>query len=128
MLLIYPTVIRHFLHHLMEQCSAIELRRSLTRMGCFLLLSFFTTIVINILLPSFLSKTSSSSSLSLLASSHIFFPSDLISLPYSQHELQTHFQGEELLDKKRTYIQHHSKQTNISSGKVYLIFKLFYEK
>jgi hypothetical protein len=95
-------------------------------MGCFLLLSFFTTIVINILLPSFLSKTSSSSSLSLLASSHIFFPSDLISLPYSQqdhHELQTHYQGQELLDKKRTYTQHHSKQTNISSGKVYLIFR-----
>jgi hypothetical protein len=105
--LIYPLVIRH----LMDRCSTIELRYSLLKLCFFILLSFFTTIVINILLPIFIVKISpqsiSSSSLSVLASSHILFPADLIAFPYHQ-ELQT----------KRTYIKDRSNEKNISNGKI----------
>lgn len=109
--LIYPVITRH----LMELSSSIDIRRSLLKMCCFLLLSFFTTIFVNILLPNFILKISpSSSSLSLLSSSsHIFFPSDLISIQYNHHELQTDFQG-----KKRTYTKDYSKEKNISRGNV----------
>ncbi|CAF0837348.1 unnamed protein product [Adineta steineri] len=102
----------------MERCSSIELRRSLSKMCLLLLLSFFTTIIINILLPSFISKTQTSPSVSLLASSHIFFPSDLIPLHYSQqhhHELQTHYEKQDLSDKRRSYIKDQSQQKNVSN-------------
>jgi hypothetical protein len=108
--LIYPLVTRH----LMERRSSIDVRQSLIKMCCFLFLSFFTTIVINILIPILIFKTSPSSissSLSLLTSNHIYFPSNLISLQY--HELQMNFQG-----KKRTYTKDHSKEKNISCGKI----------
>jgi hypothetical protein len=106
--LIYPLVTRH----LMERCSSIDIRQSLIKMCCFLFLSFFTTIVINILIPILIFKTSPSS-ISLLTSNHIYFPSDLISLQY-HHELQMNFQG-----KKRTYTKDHSKEKNISYGKIF---------
>jgi hypothetical protein len=111
--LIYPLVIRY----LMERCSSIGLLpQSLTKMCCFLLLSFFTTIVVNFLVPFFILKTSPSSisSLSLLSSSHIFFPSNFISF-----ELQT-----DLLEKKRTYITNQSKQTNVSIGNIQLLLNI----
>jgi hypothetical protein len=104
--LIYPLIIRH----LMDRCYSIDIRQSLLTLCFFLLLSFFTTIIINILLPHFILNTSqlsiSSSSLT-----HIFFPSDLISVQY-HHELQTNFQ-----EKKPIYIKDYSKQKNISDRK-----------
>lgn len=103
----------------MKRYSSIEVQQSMLKICFFVCLSFFTTIVINILLPNFIFKTSPSpiSSLSLLTSNHRFFPSDLISLQY-HHELQTHFPGEELLSKNRTYTQNRSKQKNISIGNI----------
>jgi hypothetical protein len=101
--LIYPLIIRY----LMEPCSSIGFSQSLKKMCFFLLLSFFTTIVINIFLPFFISKHSplSISSISLLAT-HNFFSSDLISF-----ELQT---------EKRNYIKNQSKQTNVSNGNLFI--------
>jgi Fic family protein len=99
----------------MDRCSSIKLRYSLLKLCFFLLLSFITTIIINILLPIFILKISPtpiSSSLSVFASSHIFFPSDLISFQYHQ-ELQT----QEFVGKKRTYIKDRSNEKNISNGK-----------
>jgi hypothetical protein len=102
--LIYPLVIRH----LMDRCSSIELRYSLLKLCFFIFLSFFTTIVINILLPIFIVKISPQSiSSSVLASSHILFPADLIAFQYHQ-ELQT----------KRTYIKDRSNEKNVSNGKI----------
>ncbi len=125
--LFYPIVIRHVLHRLRERCHLIDLRHSLTTMCLFLLLSFFTSIVINILLPILFIKTSrspssSSSSLSLLPSSHIFFPPDLTSLqcsPQKNHELQAHYPQQESINSKRKYTKDQSKQKNISRGKIY---------
>lgn len=112
--IIYSLVTRHF----MERCSTIDIRQTSIKMCYFLLLSFLSTIIINVLLPNFILKispslisSSSLSSLSLLTSTHIYFPSDLISIQH-HHELQTDFQG-----NKRTYTKDHSKQKNISSGK-----------
>ncbi|CAF3193228.1 unnamed protein product [Rotaria sp. Silwood2] len=108
----------------MGSCSSIALSQSLTKIFLFLLLSFFTTIVINILLSILIFKTSplsiSSSSFNLLSTSHIFFPSDITSLYYSpqhHHDLQTQYQEQELLENKRTYTKNHSQQTNISNDR-----------
>ncbi|CAF1298091.1 unnamed protein product [Rotaria sordida] len=125
--IIYSLFIRHFLHSVMERCSSIELRQSLMKMFFFLLLSLFTTIVINILIPILIFKTSplpisssssSSSPFSLLTTSHIYLPSDIISLYYSSqqhHDLQTQYQERELVEKRRTYTKDHSQQKNISN-------------
>ncbi len=122
--LFYPIVIRHVLHRIRERCHLIDFRHSLTTMCLFLLLSFFTSIVINILIPILFIKTSPSlsSSLSLLPSSHIFFPSDLTSLqcsPQKNHELQAHYPQQESINSKRKYIKDQSKQKNVSRGKIY---------
>jgi hypothetical protein len=121
-----PIVIRRFV----EGCYSFDIRRPLTTLCLFLLLSFFTSIVINILIPFLFFKTSpsiiSSSSLSLLSSSHIFFPSDSTSLqctPKKNQELQTHDQHQDLLNTQRKYTKDQSKQKNVSSGK--LNFDLF---
>ena len=121
--MIYPVIIRHILYRLMERCSSIEFRSSLMTMCCFLLLSFFTTIIANIFLQSFIftSSSSSSSSLSLFTSNHIFFPADVLSLQSSHHhQLQMHNQRQELASKQRTYTRDQSKQKNISNGKIIL--------
>ena len=91
--LIYPLIIRY----LMEPCSSIGLSQSLKKMCFFLLLSFFTTILVNIFLPFFIYKQSplSISSISLFATSH-----DLISFEFQP--------------EKRNYINNQSKQTNVS--------------
>ncbi|UJR14518.1 hypothetical protein I4U23_001514 [Adineta vaga] len=97
-----------------------RISRFLTTICLFLLLSFFTTILVNIFLLNFISKSSfrssSSSSLSLLTSSQIFFSEDLISVEYfHHHELQTHDRRQELSNNKRTYIKDQSKQKNVSN-------------
>ena len=120
--LFYPIVIRHVLHRLVERCFSIDVRQSLITMCLFLLLSFFTSIVINVLLPYLLFKpspSSISSSLSLLTSSHIFFPPDLTSVqcsPPKTHELQTHYPPGEPLNSERKYTKDQSKQKNVSRG------------
>jgi type III secretory pathway component EscR len=123
--LIYPVFIRNVLHRLVGQRFSIELRQSLITLCFFLLLSFFTTIVTNIILPFLIFQnspsSSPSSSLSLLTSNHIFFPTGLTSSQYSQqqhHELQAQFQGQELSGKKRQYTKDLSQQKNVSSGKL----------
>jgi Fic family protein len=94
-------------------------------MCLFLLLSFFTSIVINVLIPILLTKTSppsiTSSSLSLLTSSHIFFPSDSTSVQCSSqksHELQAHHPQKESSNTERKYTKDPSKEKNVSSGKI----------
>jgi len=117
--LFYPIVIRHVLHRFVERCYSIDLRHSLTTMCLFLLLSFFTSIVINILIPILFIKTSSlSSSVGFLPSRHVFFPPDITSLQCStqkNHELQTHYPQQESINIKRKYTNDPSKQKNISS-------------
>ncbi|CAF5204761.1 unnamed protein product, partial [Rotaria magnacalcarata] len=108
MSLIYPLIaIRQIVYYLMERYSSIELRQSLIKMCFFLLLSLFTTIVINILLPIFILKMSpllisSSSPFSLLIPSHILHSSDITSLQYfceQHHDLQTDYQRQDILEK-----------------------------
>jgi hypothetical protein len=111
--LFYPIVIRHVLHRVRERCHLIDLRHSLTTMCLFLLLSFFTLFI--------KTSPSSSSSLSLLPSSHIFFPPDLTSLqcsPQKNHELQAHYPQQESINSERKYTKDQSKQKNVSRGKI----------
>lgn len=123
----YPILIRHVLRRLVERCYSINLRHSLTTMCLFLCLSLFTSIIINILIPILFFKSSSprptpTSSLSVLSSKHIFFPSDLTSLqcsPPKNHELQAHYPDQESLNIKRKYTKDPLEQKNISSGKKY---------
>ncbi|CAM4828542.1 unnamed protein product [Rotaria magnacalcarata] len=124
MSLIYPLIaIRQIVYYLMERYSSIELRQSLIKMCFFLLLSLFTTIVINILLPIFILKMSpllisSSSPFSLLIPSHILHSSDITSLQYfceQHHDLQTDYQRQDILEKTLKYTKDHSHQKNISS-------------
>lgn len=126
----FPLIIRHVLHCFVEQCHSI--RHSLTTLCLFLCLSFFTSIVINILIPylflkypSSSSPPSISSSLSVLSSKHIFFLSDSTSLqcsPPKNHELQAHYPEQESLNTKRKYTKDPLKQKNISSGKTIKLF------
>ncbi len=128
--LLYPIIMRHVLHRFVERCHSIDLRYSLSTLCLFLCLSFFTSIVINILIPILLIKISSpppspsslsSSSLSVFPSRHIFFPSDLTSLqcsPQKTHELQAHYPQQESLNTKRKYTKDQSKQKNVSRGKI----------
>lgn len=113
-------VIRRFI----ERCRVIDIRQSLTTMLIFLLLSFFTSAVVNILLPILFTRNSpsslSTSSLSLLTSSHVFFPSDLTSLQcssQSKSELQTHRTREGTSNSEKKYTKDQSTHTNVSSGK-----------
>jgi len=126
--LFYPIVIRHVYHRFIERWYSIDVRQSLTTLCLFLLLSFFTSIVINVLVPILfikispksISSSSSSSSLSLFTSSHVFFPSGVTSLQCSSqqnHELQAHHPQQESLNTKRKYTKDQTKQKNVSSGK-----------
>jgi fido (protein-threonine AMPylation protein) len=69
---------------------------------------------------------SSSSSLSLFTSSHIFFPPDLTSVQCSSpknHELQAHYPQKEPSDAERKYTKDPSNEKNVSSGKIDLFTK-----
>jgi hypothetical protein len=80
--------------------------------------------VVNILLPILfvkISSPSSSSSLSLLPSKHIFFPSDSTSLQCSlpkTHELQAHHPSPESIHSERKYTKDPLERKNISRGKM----------
>ncbi len=145
--LAYPVVIRHVLHRLVERFHSIDFRHSLTTICLFLFLSFFTSIIVNILLPILFIKnnfpsSSSSSSLSVLPSKHVFFPSDLTSLQCSSpkhHELQAHYHQQVSINSQRKYTQDPSKRKNISRGKNFIysssilsfvcfLFKIFDKK
>ncbi|CAF1233751.1 unnamed protein product [Rotaria sp. Silwood1] len=129
MSLIYRIVQCRILQSFVERWRSIDFRQSLMTMCLFLLLSFITSITLNILIPilfikkspssiSLSSSSSLSSSLSLLTSSHVFFPSDLTSLQCSSqqnHGLQRHHAEEKSLNTKQKYTKDQSKQKNISS-------------
>ena len=102
------------LHHLMDRRSPSEFRQSLLKLCFLLLLSFFTSIVINNLLP-FVIPTmspspSSSSSLSLFSAYPLFFPSK----PALDQELQRSAP----IGKKRTYTKDYTREKNISTGDI----------
>ncbi|CAF3763130.1 unnamed protein product [Adineta steineri] len=124
--LVYPIIIRHGFRRLVERCYSIDFRQSLTTLCLFFLLSLCTSIIINVLLPILLIKISptslqpptSSSSLSLFTSSHIFFPAGVTSLQCTSqktHELQAHNPQQESLNKERKYTKDQAKQKNVSS-------------
>ncbi|CAF0984123.1 unnamed protein product [Rotaria sp. Silwood1] len=119
--IIYSLIIRQSFYQLMERCLLIKFHQSIMKICFFLLLSFFTTIIINILLFILFFKTSPlsiSSSFNLQITSHIFFPSDIISLYYSPtnyRDLQNQYQEQDLLEKIQIYTKNHSQQNNISN-------------
>lgn len=125
----YPIFLRHMLHGLLERFHSIDLRHSLTTFCLFFLLSLLTSTIVNLLIPILFLKLSlppssppatSSSSLSLLSSKHVFFPSDITSLQCSSgknHELQTHDSQQALSPSERKYTKDPLKRKNISSGK-----------
>ena len=123
----YPIFLRHMLHGLLERFHSIDLRHSITTFCLFFLLSLLTSTIVNLLIPILFLKpssppsplASSSSSLSLLSSKHVFFPSDITSLQCSSgknHELQTHDPQQALSPSQRKYTKDPLKRKNISSG------------
>ncbi|CAF3581980.1 unnamed protein product [Rotaria socialis] len=119
---IHRTVQNPVVRRLIERCRTIDIRQSLATLCLFLILSFFTSGIINVLLHVLYKKNSpssiSSSSLSLFRTSHIFFPSDSTSLQCSSpqnSELQTHSSHEKSLNTERKYTKDQSKHSNISS-------------
>ena len=116
----YPVPLRPVLHRLIERWSSTELRQSLTTGCLFLLLSFLTTIVVNVILPMFMMRkspssillpSSPSSSLSLLPSRHVFSSSNSLQQK-QQHDLQAASR-----DQQRKYTKDPLKRKNVSSGK-----------
>ena len=115
------------LRRFIERCRSIDLRQPLTTICLFLFLSFFTSIIVQMLKPTLLIKTfspsvlsSSSSSLSLFSSSHIFFPSDSTSLQCSsmpKRESRAHNSPGKFANTKRKYTKNRSRQKNVSNGK-----------
>ncbi|CAF3629388.1 unnamed protein product [Rotaria sordida] len=124
--LVYRIIQCRILYPFVERWRSIDCRQSLTTMCLFLLLSFFSSIILHILIRFLFIKTSpssisssSSSSLSLLTPRNIFFSPDLTSLQCSSqqnHELQKHFSQEKSLNTKRKYMKDQSEQENISSA------------
>ena len=106
-------VICLILHQFYPRCSSFDLRTVLK----YFLLSCFASIFVNFLLPSFAEKDSSSSSLTLFSSTHIFFPSDVNSLQCSPTVAPRRSSRTKSNDK-RTYTKKDLRSTsNISRGK-----------
>ena len=134
MTLFYRIIFRRSFHRLAQCCPSIDIRQSLTTLCLFLLLSFTTTIIVNILIPHLLIKISSpplssisspSSSLSLLTSSHVFFPAGVTSVQCSsakKNELQAQHRQRQPSNTERKYTKDQIKEKNVSSGKFSLVF------
>lgn len=108
-------VIYSIVQYLSHQCFMFDLRTLIK----YILLSFCTSILVNLLLPSIASKSSStpSSSLTLFSSNHIFFPSDVNSLQCAPSISSSHSTSSKSR-KKRTYTKEtRSTTTNVSRGK-----------
>ncbi|CAF1255178.1 unnamed protein product [Adineta ricciae] len=127
MTLFYRIIFRRSFHRLAQCCPSIDVRQSLTTLCLFLLLSFTTTIIVNILIPHLLIKvssppfssiSSSSSSLSLLTSRHVFFPAGVTSVQCSsakKNELQAQHRQREPSNTERKYTKDQIKEKNVSS-------------
>lgn len=102
-------------HHLMDRRSPSELRQCLLKLCFLLLLSFFTSIVINNLLPLVIptmspSPSLSSSSLSSFSTYPLFFP--------SKRTLHQELQQSTSVGKKRTYTKDYTREKNVSTGNI----------
>lgn len=129
MTLFYRIIFRRSFHRLTQYYPSIDIRQSLTTLCLFLLLSFITTIIVNVLIPHLLIKvssptlssiSSSTSSLSLLTYRHVFFPAGVTSVQCSsakKNELQAQHHQREPSNTERKYTKDQSKEKNVSSGK-----------